>query len=353
MSPRRGDAMSPRRNDATGVREAGTLRNRRGIAMLAALWLVVGITVVITEFALVGRERRAVGLAAVDRARASAGALGAFAMTRAQLEYALRAGPTSTAGAIGRVQAADPWLGVDSLYSGSLLVDSMQVFVEAIDLGTRLNINVLSESELKTLFSNLLGDFVKADHLAQAIMDWKDPDAIARASGGERDEYVKAKLLRLPTNQPFRDPEELLDVKGMTPDIYAVVSPYLTTIGSAQVNLNSAPVPVLRVLPGMTDEIISRIQSLRARGSRITSVNQVMPPQRRGVSDRVGAAMQAQNQRTEQAITARAGVLTTQIQLTLLAYASPSAKPVRLRVMLQRSNVQGQPAAEVLSEEWR
>ena len=77
------------------------MRNRRGVAMLAALWLVVGITVVAVEFSLVGRERRQVGIAAADRAHASAGALGAFATTRARLEAALRAGPTSTAGAIG------------------------------------------------------------------------------------------------------------------------------------------------------------------------------------------------------------------------------------------------------------
>ncbi len=329
------------------------MTNRRGIAMLAALWLVVGITIVVLEFALVGRERREVGIAAADRARASAGALGAFAMTRAQLEYALRTGPQSTAGAIGSTRAADPWLGVDSLYSGTMLVDSMEVTIEAIDLGTRLNVNVLSESELRTLFSNLLGDFVQAEQLAQAIADWRDPDDIARARGGEVEEYVKDKLLRVPTNQNFRDLEELLDVKGMTQDIYSVVAPYLTTLGSAQVNLNTAPVPVLRVLPGMTDEIISNILAARSRGARIASVNQVMPQVRRGVSDQVGAAMNRMNLAAEQSIGARAGVLTTQLQVTLLAYASPSAKPVRLRVMLQRSNVNGMPAAEVTAEEWR
>ena len=78
-----------------------------------------------------------------------------------------------------------------------------------------------------------------------AIVDWRDPDDIARVKGGERDDYIKAGLLRLPTNQNFRDVEELLDVKGMTPEVYRLVSPYLTTMGSAQVNLNTAPVPVL------------------------------------------------------------------------------------------------------------
>ena len=38
-----------------------TRRARRGVAMLAALWLVVGISVVALEFSLAGRERRDAG----------------------------------------------------------------------------------------------------------------------------------------------------------------------------------------------------------------------------------------------------------------------------------------------------
>lgn len=328
-------------------------RSRRGVAMLAALWLVVGISVVAIEFALVGRERREFGLAAADRTRGGAGALGAFAMTRARLEQALRVGPQSTAGAVGRLRSSDPWLDVDSIYSGTMMVDSMAVQVEAIDLGTRLNANTLSEGEWQTLLSNLLGDFVLADALAQAIVDWRDVDDIPRIRGGEREEYIKAQLLRLPTNQSFRDIEELLDVKGMTQEIFALVSPYLTTVGAAQVNLNSAPVPVLRVLPGMTDEIIANILAQRSRGTRIASVAEVMPQQRGGVAREVQTAMAAQNQRTQQQLSVRAGVLTTQLQLTLVVQASPAAKPVRLRVMVQRSNRNGQPAADVAAEEWR
>ncbi|HVZ50218.1 MAG TPA: hypothetical protein VG916_15650 [Gemmatimonadaceae bacterium] len=329
------------------------MTSRRGVAMLAALWLVVGITVVVLEFSLIGRERRAVGLAAADRTRGSAAALGAFALTRAQLEYALQVGPQSTAGAIGSARAADPWLGADSVFSGATQVDSIGVAVSVVDLGTRLNINTLSETEITTLFSYLLGDAVQANHLAQAISDWVDPDDIARANGGERDDYIKAKLLRLPANGPFRDLEELLDVKGMTPDIYAVVSPYLTTVGSAQINLNSAPAPVLRVLPGMTDEIVANILNARSRGMRINNIADVMPRNLRPATTGVGRAQQTFVNAQQQQISQRAGLLTTQLEITLLAYASPAATPVRLRVVVQRGNDNGQPAADVLAEEWR
>jgi type II secretory pathway component PulK len=321
--------------------------------MLAALWLVVGITIVALEFSLVGRERREFGIAAADRARESASALGAFAMTRAQLEQALRTGPQSQAGAVGRLRSSDPWLDVDSIFSGLQVVDSMTVVVEAIDLGTKLNINSISEQEIRSLISYTVGDFVEADYLAQAIMDWRDVDELARARGGERDAYLKADLLRLPTNQNFRDIEELLDVKGMTRDVYDVISPYLTTMGSAQVNLNTAPVPVLRVLPGMTDEIVARILAMRSRGQRIANVNEVMPQVNRTMTTVTQTAQGQQIQRQTQQISNRAGVLTQQIQLTMIAQASPAAKPVRLRVLLQRGNQNGQQTAEVMQEEWR
>src|SRR3954471_5840943 len=152
----------------------------------------------------------------------------------------------------------------------------MRVDVVARDLGERLNVNQLNETELQTFFSFLLGDYSKATQLAQAIMDWRDADSIPRPSGAERDAYIKQEMLALPTNAPFREIEELQDVMGMTPEIYAEVSPYFTTHGTTnQVNLNSAPVPVLRALPGMTDVTLNLILQMRSQGRRINNVADV------------------------------------------------------------------------------
>jgi DNA-binding transcriptional MerR regulator len=137
----------------------------------------------------------------------------------------------------------------------------------------------------------------------------------------------------------------------MTREVYDIISPFLTTIGTAQVNLNTAPVTVLRVLPGMNDEIIARILALRSRGQRIANVNEVMP-QPRGTPQQQ-QAMQQLAQRTQQQLSARAGVLTQNLLLTMMAQATPASKPVRLRVWMQRSNRNGQPVADVAEEEWR
>src|ERR1035437_7544885 len=215
------------------------MRPRRGVALITALFLVVAIAAVAAQFSLDARERRALGLNAADRGMQRALAGGALKLVQAKLDYALRTVRQSRNNLM--LRSSDPWLGVDSLYSGTYEVDSQPVSVQATDLGTKLNINDLNEDELKTFFGFVLNDYVTADALAQCIMDWTDVDDIARLHGAEKDDYIKAGLLALPANGPFREIEDLQFVKGMTPEIYAKVSPYLTTLGAGLVNLNSAP----------------------------------------------------------------------------------------------------------------
>jgi type II secretory pathway component PulK len=271
-------------------------------------------------------------------------------MLQAKLDYALRTRTTSGNAAVATMRSFDPWLDVDSLYSGTVLVDSVRVDVRARDSGTQLNINTLTEDEFKTFFGYILNDYQKADQLAQSILDWRDLDDVPRVNGGERDDYVKAGLLALPANTLFRDVNDLLLVKGMTPAIFAAASPYLTTRAAATINLNSAPAPVLRVLPGMTDAILAQILNLRSQGRRITSVQQVMSAAQRGrvMTQAVAQANAAATQR----LAARAAVETSQVALTFTVRSAPQAQPVRLLVVLQRSNVGNQQVAAVQFREW-
>jgi type II secretory pathway component PulK len=260
--------------------------------------------------------------------------------------------PGSSNAAIGRLRASDPWLDVDSLYSGPVAVDTtLTVDVKAIDLGTRLNVNLLSEDELRTFLGFVLNDYSAADVLAQSIMDWRDPDDMSRPSGGERDDYIKRDRLALPANQPFREVEEMLDVNGMTPDIFATVRPYLTTLGSGMVNLNTAPPPVLRVLPGMTDAILNQILALRSQGQRIQSVNQVLAAAMRRPAGRGGNPAQQARQMEQAAgrLAARATVNTQQVELTLTARTGPQSQPSRLTAIVQRNG----NSAAIAYRQWR
>ena len=309
--------------------------------MLTALWLVVAIAAVVLEFSLEAKERRVLGVDTAERGVERSAATGALAVVEAKLDYALRMAPNTGRGNVGLLRSSDPWLDVDSLYSGKYQVDSIAVNVTAHDLGMKLNINNLTEDEFRTFFSFILNEATTADQLAQAIMDWRDADDLPRTRGAEKDDYVKAGMLSLPQNGPFREVEDLLHVMGMTPEIYAAVSPYFTTRGNGTVNLNTAPPPVLRVLPGMTDVILAQIMQLRSQGRRITSVGQVLASAQRGrgrapAGGAQGGGASTGTSAAEQRLAARTTVNTQEIELTMVARTGPQAQPARLVAIIER-----------------
>jgi len=320
------------------------MTSRRGVALLAALWLVVAIATVALQFSVEAHERRTIGLLASERGIQRAAALGALALTQARLEQALRVAPSGTNLNVASLRASDPWLDADSTYSGPVLVDSMEVDVQTRDLGEKLNINLINETEIQTFFSFLLGDYAKSTQLAQSIMDWRDADSLPRPNGAERDAYIKDGMLALPTNGPFREIEEIRDVMGMTPEIYAVASPYLTTHGSAQVNLNTAPVPVLRSLPGMTDATLNQILQMRSQGRRIQSVPAIFQNGRGGRP----LAGQLASQAAIVQLSTRATVDTRQLELIITSRVGPQAPPTKLVAVI----VNRRPQAVVTYEQW-
>ena len=302
------------------------IRNRRGFALLAAIWLVVAIATVALQFALDARERRLLGINTAERGKGRAAAIGALNASQGALEQALRQGPGTGNARVALLRGADPWLDADSIFSGVILVDSTPVQVQTLDLGTQLNINTMAEQQLRTFFSFALRDFATADKIAQSVLDWRDADSIPRSNGAERDDYMREGQLALPSNQTFREVSDLLNVMGMTPEIYQRVAPYLTTRGSGIINVNSADTVVLRAVPGMTDEMLANILNQRSMGRRISNLNSVMP-RRPGVPQLPGGVGGQTTGMT---------VDVTELQLTLTAHVGPQQLPVRLNAIIQR-----------------
>jgi general secretion pathway protein K len=314
--------------------------NRRGFAMMAALRLVVAIAAVTLHFAIDSRERRQLGIEAAERGRARGAALGALAMTQARLDYALQQVGGQNA-QTANLRAADPWLGIDSLFGGPMYVDSVLVDVRFKDPTMLLNINAANEVALRSFFDFLLKDTQLAAALSQSIMDWRDPDSLPRVNGAERDDYIKKHMLALPTNTQFREVEELNLVMGVTPEIYAEIAPYLTTRGTGQVNVNSAPEAVLRTLPGITDDIVARILGMRSNGRRINSLNEVFAGQQQPGR---GGGTPPQQQRMQGQTT----LTTNLVEISMTAWAGRQALPSRLIAEVQRSGTR----TSVTSRRW-
>ncbi len=86
--------------------------------------------------------------------------------------------------------------------------------------------------------------------LADAVIDWIDPDAEVRFPDGAEDPaYLEMEPPYRPANSPMVHPSELLLVDGITPEIFATLLPHICTLPEqSAVNVNTATIPVLMSL---------------------------------------------------------------------------------------------------------
>jgi general secretion pathway protein K len=125
------------------------------------------------------------------------------------------------------------------------------------DPGARLNVNTAEAEMLRRLIAN--------DTIVEALLDWRDSDDVSRPLGAEAAWY-RARGQPLPRNGPLDDLQELRFVRGVDSARFSALAPFLTTDGTGQVNLTTAPPEVLGTLPGMTPELLRAVVALRAGG---------------------------------------------------------------------------------------
>lgn len=135
----------------------------------------------------------------------------------------------------------------------------------AVDEERKLNLNrVKSQQVLGRLIEAATGmTDTESQDMAAAIMDWRDEDDYPMAGGAESGEYDRMGTDRRPKNAPYDALEELLFVRGITPEIYAKILPYLTLDGSGVQNLNTVSGEVLRA-HGFPDPLVKKILLYRS-----------------------------------------------------------------------------------------
>ncbi|CAK0750769.1 Type II secretion system protein K [Gammaproteobacteria bacterium] len=89
-----------------------------------------------------------------------------------------------------------------------------------------------------------------AGALADALIDWMDPDQDRRFPGGAEDQdYLLLQPPYRAANAPLRSVSELRLVKGFTTEIYRRIAPFVTALPvRTAINVNTAPLPVLLAL---------------------------------------------------------------------------------------------------------
>jgi general secretion pathway protein K len=82
--------------------------------------------------------------------------------------------------------------------------------------------------------------------LVRALADWIDKDEEIRPYGTEDNDYMLKDPAYLAANQPMVSPTELLLVKGVTPENYACLAPYIAVLPTETgINVNTAEAEVI------------------------------------------------------------------------------------------------------------
>ncbi len=145
----------------------------------------------------------------------------------------------------------------------------------------KVNLNRAGEHLLKMMLNGLDIDGAEKAIIVDSILDWRDADSFHHVNGAEDDYYRSLPHPYRCKNGDFSSVDELLLVRGVTPQIFHgglrdMVTVYQDEETAAgrdvraevrvnlnSININAASPPMLRALPRMTEEALRAILRYR------------------------------------------------------------------------------------------
>ncbi len=135
----------------------------------------------------------------------------------------------------------------------------------------KLNLNSADAATLSKLIQSVAGlSRESAEEIGYCLVDWMDSDAFFGHPqyGAETSYYESLHFPYAAADKAFQVPEEMLLVKGMTPEVFEKIRPYVTVYGKGQVNVNTAPREVLSAL-GFSGAGVELLTKYRAGGDGV------------------------------------------------------------------------------------
>lgn len=239
----------------------------RGTALLAVLWLSAALAAIALSLADTVRGEAERSATAVDGLRSQDLAVGGLRRAILYMDWGRKRTD------IPRFKPPTPYFVFD--------FPEGQTVVEIIPEDAKFNINNALPQELFLLLANLGVDATRAEEIAAAIVDWRAPPP-ALSSSDFDDFYASLNPPYLAPHARFQEIEELLAVRGITPDLYygdwqaapagsaqhltlrtglrACVSVYGAT---AQFDVNTAPPAVLAAIGVPPEGVEALVQQRR------------------------------------------------------------------------------------------
>jgi type II secretory pathway component PulK len=236
------------------------MSGRRGFALLAVLWVIVGVSAIAVASLLVARGGVSAARNRVALTRARWQAEDCLERARAVIDDALSDG--------GDVPRPIPggWATLDRVVPGSPVVNAAACDLTFEAAGTAVDINAADGEQLGALLGALQIPVPRADSMVDALLDWRDADDIPRPLGAER-EWYRAAHRAVPRNAELADVRELRRVRGFGVDVLSdSVLDAVFTVEPGRIVWDRASPAVLASLPGMTPEAVALIAGWRVRG---------------------------------------------------------------------------------------
>jgi general secretion pathway protein K len=242
--------------------------SQRGIALLIVLWVLAVLTVLVFSFSLMTRAESYGTLAFKEGLEKKF--LAEAGIERGIMEIIYRSINKNQALTL---EGKEAWKLDGTAYRSETGQDGYAVRI--LDESGKISLNGLTDSSGIVLKNLLIGQGASpenADIIVDSILDWKDADDLHRLSGAESDYYLSLPKPYKARNADFETVEELILVRGMTPDIlYGAggkakgIFPFLTVHRKAGlIGLNVAPREILAALPGMDAAMVDRIIAFRS-----------------------------------------------------------------------------------------
>lgn len=252
--------------------------NSKGVALIMALWVVTILSVVVLEFCFAMRTEVNVARNYKEEFQLSAMAEGGVQRGIIELIYRHDQGVQQKRKTLA-YQELPPekkeWIMDGRPYSLSFDQGTCDVMV--MSEGGKINLNMVPEASLRKIIAQFGLEGETRDVIVDSILDWRDPDDFYRVNGAENDYYQSLKEPYQCKNGNFDSIEELLLVKGVTPELFHGRKAVKTEEGEAQegriglkeifsiyapgaqIDMNSATAVALRGILGIPKEVAEKI----------------------------------------------------------------------------------------------
>lgn len=249
--------------------------------MLTVLWVMTGVSLLVMAATLVARESVAAARNRSNLHVAGWMAEGCVARARAAIDIAL-----ADSSLTGTPDPRSAWGGLDAAISGPISTFEPDCEVTIAPAGLRMDVNRADARQLRRVFRQAGISGPRADSLADATLDWIDVDDQPRTFGAERQWYIANNRFR-PRNAFFVSVDELQRVRGL--DKMEGLDSMLS-VEPGRVLLERAPLSVLALLSGFTDELLAVVAARRARGIPLGDPMEVSASLSRAAADSLAGA---------------------------------------------------------------